>query len=392
MRAAGATHRERENWRFYHLHNQKRGAFGWRDGNPWRMRRRDWFRLYVRIKNKAGDIVPFELNESQRRLEAQVLRMERARLPVRIIIGKARQQGFSTYVAAFQLWFISTRMHARGCIIAHRRDTSKVIFSRLRLMVNKMPRVPLRGGKTDEQVKRWEFDLPHSSRQELVFGDPMFSECVIDSAEVDEPGRGDTIQVLHMSETAMWKDAARKAQALLQVLPSLKDTYGFNESTAMGDTGWFCESFKRAWGRQTDPTKTTKEESGADAGWYAVFFPWYFHQEYRWSVINSKPMPEDLEQHVLDTLDDDEKALLHCRYLRRGIGWVTVDVDQLAWRRYAIDNLCNGQLGQLHTEYPSTPEEMFVASGSPFFDPQKIKHIEQTMVAEPILSGELEVA
>ena len=55
-----------------------------------------------------------------------------------------------------------------------------------------------------------------------------------------------------------------------------------------------------------------------------------------------------------------------------------VDDDHLAWRRWAIRNLADSNIERFMQEYPSTPEEAFIASGTNVFPIQNLK-----MVYEP---------
>ena len=55
--------------------------------------------LNLKIADKMGRLVPLRYNEQQMALYREVKRQEDAGLPVRIIILKARQIGFSTAVA-----------------------------------------------------------------------------------------------------------------------------------------------------------------------------------------------------------------------------------------------------------------------------------------------------
>ena len=53
--------------------------------------------------------------------------------------------------------------------------------------------------------------------------------------------------------------------------------------------------------------------------------------------------------------------------------------EQLNWRRYTIANKCNGDLDKFKQEYPSTPEEAFIASGRPKFNIKALnKYAEKT--------------
>lgn len=383
----------RENHRFFKLYSAEDGIYGWRKGNPWGMSRRRWIERFIWVKNKggvdddgnpvpAGKIIPFRLNAAQRRLEAQIVRMERANLPVRIILLKARQQGMSTYVEAFQLWFAMTHAHGRGLIVAHRKETSKILFSRLKLMVQKMRK---------ESGALWEFKLPYASRQDLKFGAPIDSEVVVDSAEVDEPGRGDTVQVAHLSESPMWKGAEAKADAIMQVIPEEPGTYAFNEGTAKGAVGWFHDEFWKGWESQYGLSSGGEESEGSSmVAWHSMFFPWFIHQEYRWTRVHQRDtLPPQLLHELKESLNDDERWLLEQSYVVRGVGWVQVDYDQLAWRRYAIANKCRGSLDTFHQEYPAKPEEAFLASGRPIFDYHLLREQRQKCMADPISTGSL---
>jgi len=361
-----------DNHRFARLFSKDAGVYGPRKGNPRRIGLRRFVERFFFVKTKDGDVQPFILNDSQRRLLAEIVRMERAGVPVRLIILKARQQGFSTFIAALAAWYCLTRKQARACLVAHRKQTSQVIFGKVRLMIRSMVK---------QDRKRWTFELLSDTGSQIVFDEPIFSQIVVDSAEVAEPGRGDTVQFLHESESPSWKDASSKIAALRQILPSSLDTYGFCESTAKGDSNQFAREFKAAW-------KKSRPGKPIVLGWRAIFFPWYFDQGYRWSSIHRKALPPELEQDIRETLDEEEKALLETTYLRRGHGIVHVDFDQLAWRRYALAELCQRDLNRLHEEYPATPEEAFIASGARFFDPLLIKRMRDA-VSEPLWRGEI---
>ena len=56
----------------------------------------DYIENCLKIKTKSGTVVPFRLNDAQRKLYAVAKRQQDAGKPVRLIILKARQLGFST--------------------------------------------------------------------------------------------------------------------------------------------------------------------------------------------------------------------------------------------------------------------------------------------------------
>ena len=57
------------------------------------------------------------------------------------------------------------------------------------------------------------------------------------------------------------------------------------------------------------------------------------------------------------------------------------------WRRYAISDLCGNDVLRFRQEYPSTPEEAFILSGTPFFNAEMAMN-RMTQCPEPLLKGE----
>ena len=46
--------------------------------------------------------------------------------------------------------------------------------------------------------------------------------------------------------------------------------------------------------------------------------------------------------------------------------------EQIMWRRWSIKNNCGGDIDKFHQEYPATPEEAFIATGTGVFDNKAI--------------------
>lgn len=387
--AAGGKAELANNYLFWSLYGNDQGYYRDADDNrksqwknekgSWvrftrRLRRRQWIEDMVRIVDKNGEIVPLKLHQAQRDLYAKILRMERKKKPVRIVILKARQIGYSTFIQAFFVEMCMRNAVQRVLLVAQRNKTARTIFGKVHLLKSRMPR-----GDT-----RWRFEMSRASRDEIMFGPPSESVIEVDSAEVGEPGHGDTLRGLHMTETSRWDDARMVAKGILQTVPKRPRTYVLDETTAAGDSGYFRDKFVRAY--YGVDRNTSQDEAAADfMGWEAHFSPWYVHQEYRYTkAFGCDTVPEKIVRAIREHPDEEEKALLQKRYLLRrtgydangkqiGGGWVYVDYDQLAWRRQTISTEFNGMLDDFHEQYPSTPEEAFLASGRPVFDGKKIK-------------------
>tara|TARA_B100000315_G_scaffold198978_1_gene190702 strand:+ start:1 stop:1089 length:1089 start_codon:yes stop_codon:yes gene_type:complete len=116
------------------------------------------------------------------------------------------------------------------------------------------------------------------------------------------------------------------------------------ESTANGVGNWYYDTWNAAVEGDNDYTP--------------LFFPWWRHPEYTASHANLK--------HIrLANLDEDERVLKK----------VGVDDDHLVWRRWAIRNLADANIERFMQEYPATPEEAFIASGTNVFPVDSLKRI-----------------
>jgi hypothetical protein len=362
------------------------------------LRRRQWIEAYCRIRDKHGDIVPFILNAEQRTMECAMIRAERAGLPVRLVPLKPRQVGISTYIEAVVFEQAMRRSNVRALIVAHDDPTAAAVLSMADLMKDKLPNT------VDE---RWKFDMRHDAKGKLVWREPISAELTVQSAKKKNPGIGVTLIVLHASETAKWEDAARKAKEMLQALPTKPGTFGFMESTAQGDQGYFHDLFSECWDERHVSLREKKSV------WAALFFPWFLHEDYRYSKTYGvgREITKQQERALRETITAEEEWLLKTTYLRRwtpqskwfrregrwareDVGHVRVSIDQLLWRRAKIQNDCNGDplrpdtWNSFYEDYPALPEQAFLASGRPIFDASTINDRLRD-VKEPLFRGEI---
>lgn len=149
--------------------------------------------------------------------------------------------------------------------------------------------------------------------------------------------------VVANSELAFWKHE-EALLATIQTLPKPPiQSLCIIESTANGmvDDG---EQFYNEWQRAV----------AGDSGFTPIFLSWLDFPDYQ------------IPGTIVDDLDDDERELVKVFH---------VTPEQLAWRRYAINDLCQGDLDKFSQEYPVTPEAAFVQSGLPFFASRELMWI-----------------
>lgn len=270
----------------------------------------------LKIRTKSGDVEPFILNDSQlylhRKIENQKLRTGK----VRILLGKARQTGFSTYIGGRFYWRATHYRGQRVFILTHEQDATDNLFKMVDRFHEHCP----------------EIIKPHtgaSNAKELYF-DKLDSGYAVGTAGTKAVGRSQTIQLLHGSEVHFWPNAAGHFAGVVQAVPDLPETEIILESTGNGVGGEFHERWQRA-------------EAG-DGDYEAIFIPWFMAREY-WR----EPEPGFLP-------DEEEKEYARLHGLSDG---------QIYWRRMKIADLKDPML--FKQEYPATADEMFQSTGHDSF-------------------------
>lgn len=288
----------------------------------------------LKIQNKRAELVPLLLNEPQRLLYREYMRQRAAGQPVRIIILKARQMGFSTMVSALFYHACVTNVNTNAMIVAHKADASTNIFNKCKLYYECSPEF-LKPLKKASNAKELLFENPSSNGRVRAANPGLRSRIEIETAANKDAGRSATVHYLHLSELAFWPYPTETMNALLQAVPNEPHTAVIIESTANG----VGDAFHREW----------KRAEQGESAFVPLFFPWYQMREY------SRPVPDDFKP------TEEELELKERFGLTDG---------QLVWRRWCITANCGGDVERFHQEYPATPHEAFLASGRPVFDPQ----------------------
>lgn len=318
---------------------------------------RRWIEHFCRIRDKLGNVVPITFNHAQRRLLALIIKRWRAGLPSRVVILKPRQTGFSTAVELIIFYFVVTSETKRAAVIAHKNAISSKILTIFRTTLERLP---------------YELPTRHRTRYEVVFDRPLDSSIDVDSAESAEPGHGDTVQYLHLTEVSRWRDADYKAKGLMQTIPDEGLTFVAWESTANGMDGYFHGLYWAA-----------ADEQNRDTNIDALFVAWFEHPEYTIATL-----VEGERRRIEDSLDEEEERLLKMTHFVRKKGLTRVTLEQIAWRRRTIASKCGGSLEDFHEQYPATDVEAFLSSGSPVFNIEKLLDRE-SVVQEPVFRGDI---
>ena len=244
----------------------------------------------------------------------------------REIILKARQMGFTTYIAARMFKDTICTPNTHSMMIAQDEVNAKRIFQIIKRYYDNLPPF-LKPVATSD------------STSELNWGS-IGSSFFVGWAGSKKIGRGGTLNNVHASEAAFWENAGEIVAGLMQSVP--EDGNIFIESTANGVGNYFQEEYNAA-------------EEG-DSVFSPRFFPWFTEPTYRAKFLaNGKEF----------FITEEEE------YLAELYG---LDQEQLIWRRNKIMELRRAQsggeseLGTFVQEYPSNAHEAFISSGATFFD------------------------
>lgn len=283
---------------------------------------------------RLGDI----MHPAQRKLIEEVNRCLNERRPIRIVVLKARQIGISTIIEAILFTFAMLQERMKGLVISHELDSSEHILQMCQTYYDNF------------QFKEAYKQKNKSAKTLAWLG--VNSDIRITTAGNQKAGRSRTIRFLHASEVAFWDNAKTLMTGLAQTIPERHGTAIFLESTANGIGNYFHSQWLEACKEQTN------------FNYIPLFFPWWTHPEYTGTFIDLPAITGGLDEYeraLVKLLSNPPKQKWN-DYTAVSMTYLEI-IDRLTWRRYAISNLCQGDLLKFQQEYPATPDEAFIATG-----------------------------
>ncbi len=288
-----------------------------------------WLRFIesLRIRRSDRRVSLLRLNYPQRKIWRRIAPLIDDGTPIRLIVLKARREGISTLIEALLMTFITESDYVNALITAHMKRPATKIWNMSKMYATSHPVL-----NRIANVGAGVITVGNSTLEVTTAGSP-------------ESERGGDLTAWHGSEGGYYADPGVMT-ATMQSLPSDKRVFsiGVLESTANGKVG-DGRLFYREWQRAIQ----------GDSGWIAEFIAWHEMVEYQ------------IPGATIEGADAEERALRQRFELTDA---------QLAWRRLKIDEDLQGDIDQFHQEFPSYPEEAFIASGLPFFRHQYLIHLE----------------
>lgn len=328
--------------------------------NPWLL-----IELQFVIVDKNFKEVPFFLNEVQKNFQNNILvplykkQQEKLLEQIKIKILKGRQQGFTTYITAFQLCLAMTQENFRGFTMAHDAESTKSIF------------LDIAKGLYENLIDEIRETPKRSNAKELIL-ESNNAAWRVATAGSKNAGRGKKLKMLHNSEKAFWKDMRKNAAAISQALTNY--SIEIDETTANG-----YNEFKDDW----DDIKNGHSK------WIGVFYEWYKTKEYKKSFKDSSYTEKEFIEAIESGqrfMNVDSKFMNLLKELKNK---VNLSIYQLHWyfdKRLELKE-------DVFQEYPCTEEQAFLYSGRPYFDVELID-LELLRNIKPIRierNGEIEI-
>lgn len=333
---------------------------------------KEWYiRNFLKIKNKAAEVVPFIPNVAQRIVLDQIKKDEKLKKPKRYIVLKARQMGLSTLFEGIIFHDSTTNENKNSLIIAHEEAASSNLFSMSKLFYECLPE-EIRPMRKYSNGKILSFENPESDEGKKHSNPGLRSKISIATAGTGEVGRSATIHNLHVSELAFFPDPKTTMLGLLQSVPDSPNTFVVLESTANGVGDFFYSMWQAAVKGENEFT--------------SIFLPWFMDPLYT-TKFPTEAFKEQFMEEV-DSIHTDRDGKEHRTYEYNLMTKHKLTYEQLHWRRITVRNKCQGDETLFMQEYPSTPEEAFISSGRPKFNLEALQ--KYTAIArEPLYTGYL---
>ena len=330
---------------------------------------------FLKIRTKEGELKNFIPNQPQKKLRDTISELRNNGKPVRIIILKARQMGFSTYTEADCFHQTVTNKMYNSTIIAHEEQASQNLYNMFKRYYENLPDA-LTPMRKRNNAKELLFENPTTDDVAKRRNPGLQSSVKVATAKNTATGRSQTINYLHASEVAFWDNPKETFTGLLQCVPRTANSTVIMESTANGVGDYFYDMWQNAVAGKNQ--------------FVPLFFPWFEMADYS-IPFDSEEEKEKFIKEVEYTFKDQEGRTVYTEEKEIMLDH-NVTYEQLNWRRWCIANNCGGDVDQFHQEYPCTPDEAFIASGRPRFNVTKLKkylrHTEEGAIGNLFYDGQ----
>ena len=288
---------------------------------------------HLMIRTQEATLDYLRPNWSQMEILKSIHADEVAGKPVRKVILKSRRVGASTICSGrgFAKGYLNNNTEVM--IMAHLNDVTEKLFQMQHLFLKML----------DPSL---QLPLKRSNKKELVW-DAINSKIFLLTAGSTHSSRSTTIMHAHCSEVAFYKDLAALRGAVEATVPERANTSVIYESTAFGAGTEFHDFWKAAW--------------AGDVYYDPIWLEWFKDPNCQAPPFPSQKVQDAVLEELFSKfpdLQDRQKAF-------------QLTPRQIFFYGNILRNKYSGNELLMQQEFPCTPEEAFLASGTPVF-PQKM--------------------
>jgi hypothetical protein len=322
------------------------------------------FQGVARIVDKSRQLVPLIGSDPQLEFDQALEGQRAAGLPMRAIILKARQLGFSTWTEAKIAQRVTQLPYQNAVVVAHEVKAAGSIFNMTERMHTHLPTEEELGLGFSIKPAIVGRSFSDNGRKHLAFGEPSrrlreagrswTSTLSVDTAQSPESGRSETRNLVHLSEVAKWPERATqgtqsKMISVLNSVPYLPETLVVLESTANG-----LNHFYRRWVSAREGVK----DPDTGETYVPIFVAWWRDPSYAMQFSSDEARARFVDGIGTGPYGEDEVPLVEL---------YGCTPEQLLWRRMQIRTQHEDNVELFKQEYPASDEEAFIGSGNPVF-------------------------
>jgi hypothetical protein len=303
--------------------------------------------------------------DSQEIIYEKVIGLQKKKLPVKIVVLKARQLGSSVLSEA--LIFHKTIFNA-GCntlVVAQDPGQADYLFGMARTAYDSLPWWMRPEARYEAKGRYLVFD--RKDPMERLTNPGLKSQIFVEASnKMTGVAVGRTVHCAHLSELSNWDNDAVLAE---QIFPTMnaQDELAIMESTARGRKNFWHTFWIAAWEGKVE--------------WTPIFIEFFRVKKYSLSI------PEGFKFEATK----DEEAL---RIKVQEKTSIRIADEQFYWRRKKMEEFSalQGNEFKFYQEYPSaTWMEAFQGSGVCAFNRRKLQYILETRCCDPFWYGEIEL-
>lgn len=291
------------------------------------------------IIDKNGRPVPMVLNEAQRLVAQDILSEVFTDLPrpTNLFYHKCRQMGISVLLSKVEQYIGTRRKNIGMQHVMPTEDDADDLFEKkfIPMLQGVHPDLSPSVHKTERRLKFLEFG-----------GVKLNSYANYSSSQKTSAGRGGTNQIVVEDEHAYYERVGNLERGLLATMPKAGLALRVVLSTANG-MNHFRDLAKIA---ENSPE------------WGYRFLPWHMLKEYEMEPKGRLKDLSALTPYEVFLCDIFEKAGYPIE------SWVR----KMQFYQYVFETEANRDLDYMYENYPSIPEESFMATGAPALPAQKL--------------------